>query len=161
MTRLFKRLAKSRSGAAAVEFAIIGPFLITAMLGVFQIGLGMQNYNALRAVSAEMARYTLINYQSGNPIDNTLIRLHGRALAKDPPYNLHSDLLEVTVTTVTTPRLADTMGEDDRAAVSRAHDALDHQLQGSSPGVYAHGRAARRLVRGAAARGRAGVSQRV
>lgn len=109
MTRLFKRLATSRSGAAAVEFAIIGPFLITAMLGVFQIGLGMQNYNALRAVSAEMARYTLINYQSGNPIDNTLIRLHGRALAKDPPYNLHSDLLEVTVTTVTTPRLADTM----------------------------------------------------
>ena len=109
MTRLFKRLAKSRSGAAAVEFAIIGPFLITAMLGVFQIGLGMQNYNALRAVSAEMARYTLINYQSGNPIDNTLIRLHGRALAKDPPYNLHSDLLEVTVTTAATPRLADTI----------------------------------------------------
>lgn len=109
MTRLFKRLAKSRSGAAAVEFAIIGPFLITAMLGVFQIGLGMQNYNALRAVSAEMARYTLVNYQAGNPVDNTLVRLHGRALAQEPPYNLNTELLEVTVTTVATPRLADTM----------------------------------------------------
>jgi Flp pilus assembly pilin Flp len=103
-----RRLRASRSGAAAVEFAMIAPFLITGMLGVFQVGIGMQNYNALRAVSAELGRFTVVNYQTGNRVTNTLIRLRGRAIASAAPYNLKIERLEVIVSNVATPRIAGT-----------------------------------------------------
>lgn len=108
MAAFVRRLRASRSGAAAVEFAIIAPFLLTAMLGVFQVGIGMQNYNALRAVSAEMGRFTVVNYQTGNRVTNQLIRLRARAVASRAPYNLRIERLEVIVTNVPTPRINDT-----------------------------------------------------
>ncbi len=94
---LLKRLRASRSGAIAVEFGLLAPMLLTMMLGVFQIGMGMQNYNALRAVSAEMARYTVVNYQTGNQLDNSLIRMRGRAIATRSPYNLKDSRVEIIV----------------------------------------------------------------
>ena len=105
---ILRRIAASRSGAAAVEFAIIAPFLLTGMLGVFQVGIGMQNYNALRAVSAEMARFTVVNYQTGNRVTNELIRLRARSVASRAPYNLRIERLEVIVSNVATPRITGT-----------------------------------------------------
>ena len=90
MRALASRLLQNASGAVAVEFALIGPLLIAMMLGVFQVGMGMQNYNALRAISADMARYAVVSYQSGNEIDNDAIRFHGRSIATRSPYSLES-----------------------------------------------------------------------
>ena len=60
MTRLFKRLAHDLQGSVAIEFALIGPVFLTMFLGVLQIGIGMQNYNALRGISADVARYAVV-----------------------------------------------------------------------------------------------------
>lgn len=56
-------IRNDRRGSVMVEFAIIGPALLAMLFGVMQFGIGMQNYNALRAVSEEVARYAVINAQ--------------------------------------------------------------------------------------------------
>ena len=66
MRRMISFLRKDQRGSVAVEFALIGPLLIGMLMGVLQIGVGMQNYNALRGISADVARYSVINYQTAN-----------------------------------------------------------------------------------------------
>lgn len=58
-------IRRADDGAVAIEFALIGPALIAALLGVLHIGMGMQSYNALRSVSAEVARTAVVNTHFG------------------------------------------------------------------------------------------------
>ena len=106
---MFTMLRRDCGGSVAVEFALIGPALLTMLFGVLQFGIGMQNYNALRSISAEVARYAVIDAQdaaahSDMTMRDTNIELqaYAREIASVAPYGLHADRLTVTVSSVPT-----------------------------------------------------------
>lgn len=105
---MIRRLLGDSEGSLAVEFALIGPTFIAMMLGVFQIGIGMQNYNALRSVGSDVMRYAVVNYQTNNDLTNTQVRDYARSLAVNSPYLLDSHRLAVSVESVVTSRVAGT-----------------------------------------------------
>ena len=101
-----RRLRSSCDGSVLTEFALLGPTVMALMLGVFQIGIGMQNYNAMRSVASDVMRYAVVNYQTNNDLGNQQLRDYARSLAVKNPYRLESARLAVTVSTVATPRVA-------------------------------------------------------
>lgn len=59
------------SGSAIIEFAILAPTILTLLIGVVQVGLWMQTYNALRSVAADSGRFVAVEYQKpDNRISN-------------------------------------------------------------------------------------------
>ncbi len=109
MTKLLAQLHQDRSGSVIVEFAILGPALLTMLFGVLQFGIGMQNYNALRSVSADVARYAVIDAQDAAAQSdmtlrdtNTELEAYAEEIAGAAPYGLQTDRLTVTVTSVVT-----------------------------------------------------------
>ena len=50
-----RSLLKDRTGSAAIEFGLIAPAFLTMLLGVFQVGVWMQSYNAMRKAITETA----------------------------------------------------------------------------------------------------------
>lgn len=105
---LLQRLGREDRGAVMIEFAILGPLLIIAVLGVYQIGVGMQAYNALRSITAETGRQAAVDYQrtNGNGLDEAQIQDVAEGLAMAPPYNLNPDRLDVSVEEAETQRVA-------------------------------------------------------
>lgn len=106
---LHSRLHRDRSGSVAVEFALIGPTMLAMFFGVLQFGIGMQNYNALRAISADVARYAVVDAQDAAAQSdmtmrdtNTELEDYAREIAGVPPYGLQVSRLTVTVTSVPT-----------------------------------------------------------
>ncbi len=102
-------LGRDSAGSVAIEFALIGPAMFAMLLGVMQIGIGMQNYNALRSVSAEVARYAVINAQDAAAQSNMTLRDtneelqdYAREIATETPYGLQANKLTVTITSVPT-----------------------------------------------------------
>jgi len=106
MTNFIRRLRGDTAGAAAIEFALIGPAFIVMMLGVLQVGMGLQSYNAMRSLSADVARYSMVQYQTGNEVSNSQIRQWTRNHARGAPYMLDPDRLGVTVQDAPTQRVA-------------------------------------------------------
>lgn len=92
-------------GATIIEFALLGPVVIGLMIGVIQIGLAMQSYNAIRSVTAETARYALVEYQQGNAPTNAEIRTQALGIADGPPYLLDRADLTITVSDATVQRV--------------------------------------------------------
>jgi Flp pilus assembly protein TadG len=97
------------TGSVAVEFALIGPAMLAMLLGVLQFGIGMQNYNALRSVAGEVARYAVTDAQDAAARSNMTLRdtntqleQYAREVATDMPYGLQSSRLTATVTSVPT-----------------------------------------------------------
>lgn len=103
-----RRLCRNDRGAVLVEFALLAPVLIVMMLGVLQVGLTMQNYNAVRNVSADIARYAMIQYTDGHPITADALEAHTLAVAEASPYLLSSDRITVHATDVATPQVTGT-----------------------------------------------------
>ncbi len=108
-TKLLTQLHRDRSGSVIVEFAILGPALLTMLFGVLQFGIGMQNYNALRSISADVARYAVIDAQDAAAQSdmtmrdtNTELEAYAEEVAGTAPYGLQTDRLTVTVTSVVT-----------------------------------------------------------
>lgn len=106
---LLDRIEHDTGGSVMVEFALIAPAMLGLMFGVFQFGLGMQNYNALRSISAEVARYAVINAQDAAAHSdmtmrdtNTELQDYAREIATVPPYGLQDSRFTVTVTSVPT-----------------------------------------------------------
>lgn len=93
INRLISALRADRNGSAAIEFALIGPAFIAMFMGVLQIGIGMQNYNALRSISADTARYAVVSYQKGTRINVIDLQDHAIAIGTAPPYGLRRDRL--------------------------------------------------------------------
>ncbi|MGQ7829139.1 TadE/TadG family type IV pilus assembly protein [Altererythrobacter sp. Z27] len=109
MTRLAsfsRKLRRSRDGAVAVEFGLLATIMITMLLGVFQVGIGMQNYNAVRNVSAEVARYTMVQYETGNKLSNSQIRTFALSTARNAPYLLDHTRVEAIVLDASPQRVA-------------------------------------------------------
>lgn len=103
--KIFRHLMGDRSGAIAIEFALLGPLLITMMFGVFQSGIYLQNYNAVRSLGSDAGRIVMIEFQKGNDMANQDIQSVVRGVAVNAPYLLNADRLEVTTTTVPTSRV--------------------------------------------------------
>ena len=98
MTAHLARLWRSDRASSAVEFAILAPFIFALMLGVLQLGFHMQNYNAVRAVATDTARWTIVEYQKGNTLTNEQIESRATAYAVNAPYGLEIDNLAVDAT---------------------------------------------------------------
>jgi Flp pilus assembly pilin Flp len=103
--RSLRRLAADRDGSTMVEFALLAPAFIGMLLGVLQIGIGMQNYNALRGLSADVARYAMIQQARGDPQSNDALKLYAIDAGQGTPYLLN-DSLEPVVTDAATPQVA-------------------------------------------------------
>ena len=93
---LFRRTLADRRGAVIVEFALLGPLAIAMMLGVLQIGIALQSYNAIRNVSADTARHTAVAYQTNNKLSDTQIRQYALATAITAPYLLQNSGLTIS-----------------------------------------------------------------
>lgn len=106
--KLLKLLRRDKGGAATVEFGLLGPAMITMMLGVMQIGTAMWSYNSLRSIASETSRYAVVNYQASNKISNSSISSYATAIATASPYGLTGSSLTVTVSTTSTSRIAGT-----------------------------------------------------
>lgn len=85
-------------GAALVEFALLAPIIFTLLFGVVQVGLHMQNYNAIRNLAVDGARFAVVEYQQGNELSTTAIQAEIESRGFGPKYNLNSNLLAVQVT---------------------------------------------------------------
>jgi len=91
------RLARDEQGSAAIEFGLVAPAFLTLLLGIFQMGIWMQSYNAMRNAVTETARSVAVEYQTGNKLSDTQIEATGLAVATTSPYLLESDSIEVGV----------------------------------------------------------------
>lgn len=105
MRRLLS-LRKNSEGSAAVEFALVGPVFLGMFMGVLQIGVGMWNYNALRGISADVARYAVVNYQTANRLSVVQLQNYATGVATTAPYGLLHERYVVTVAPATTQRIA-------------------------------------------------------
>lgn len=99
-------LRNDNSGSTAIEFALIGPAFLGMFMGILQIGLGMQNYNALRSVSADVSRYAVVNYQTSNRLTTAQLQTYATSIATAPPYGLTSSRFTAVISTATTQRVA-------------------------------------------------------
>jgi Flp pilus assembly protein TadG len=105
LPRLLRAIRLDSTGAAALEFALVGPALIVMLLGVMQIGIGMQNYNALRNVSTEVARYAMVQYATGNNLTNDQLNAYAYNVSENAPYLLQDGRLVAKVTDAATQRV--------------------------------------------------------
>lgn len=103
---LLRRLRTDRDGSVAVEFALIGPALFGMLLGVLHIGIGMQNYNALRSVSGDVARFAVVNYQTRNRLSASQLEDYANGRASQAPYSLQRSRFEAHMAQATTQRVA-------------------------------------------------------
>lgn len=99
-------LLRDSSGAAAVEFAMIAPMLITMVLGVMQLGLAMYSYNSLRGAANDIARYAVIQTQQGTFQNDADLTTQARAIAVAMPYALTTSRLTISVTQPTGQRVS-------------------------------------------------------
>jgi Flp pilus assembly protein TadG len=90
-----------------LEFALLSPLLIFLLVGTLQVGIMLQSYSALHHVTADVARHAMVQYATGNHLDDTELTLFARGKATAPPYMLTSTLV-VTVTDTATPQIAGT-----------------------------------------------------
>ena len=104
--RVFSRLAREDRGSAMIEFALLGPAVIIMMLGVLQVGLGLQSYNAMRSASADIARYAMVQYQTGNKLSASQLRTYARNHSQGAPYLLDPDRLGITVEEAASQRVS-------------------------------------------------------
>lgn len=110
MTRFLSRLRPSElrsdcRGAVIVEFALIGPAFLVMIFGVLQVGIAMQGYNAIRNLSADVARYAVVQGQTGNQLSTTQIRTYAINHAQGAPYLLDGERVNAVVTTAATQRI--------------------------------------------------------
>ncbi len=97
LTTLLRRLRRDPAGSVAVEFAMLGSMFIAMLLAVFQIGIALQAYNAIRSASADVARYAAVQYQTDNRLTNTQLRNFAMARATSNTYLLSANNLNVRV----------------------------------------------------------------
>ncbi|TCJ39217.1 TadE/TadG family type IV pilus assembly protein [Parafrankia sp. BMG5.11] len=90
-------LTRDTAGSAAIEFALIAPVFLMMLLGVFQVGIWLQSYNAMRGAVADTARQVAVEYQTANKLTNAQISNTGLAVATTSPYLLKESRIEVNV----------------------------------------------------------------
>lgn len=99
------RLATNDRGASAIEFAILAPVFFSLMVGVVEVGIYMQNYNAVRSLASDASRFAAVEYQKNNTLGEATLEANIQAMGLASPYNLIDSQLTVTVTEVTPARV--------------------------------------------------------
>jgi len=87
-----KRFWRNRSGAIAVEFAMIMPAFILLAFGVLEFGRALWAYNSLQYAVEEVARVSII--------DSTQTNIAATALAGQVSVGLDPAALAINLTTV-------------------------------------------------------------
>lgn len=100
-----RRLAANERGASAIEFALLAPVFLGLMMGVVEVGLYMQNYNAVRSLASDASRFAAVEYQKNNVLTEDVLEANIQAMGVGLPYNLINTQLTVTVTEVTPARV--------------------------------------------------------
>ena len=98
-------LLRDDRGAMVVEFALLAPAFLVMVFGVMYVGMGLQNYNAIRNLSADIARQALVQQQNGNSLSTSQIRTFAFSRAGGAPYMLDPSRLEVQVDDADTQRI--------------------------------------------------------
>ncbi|KLE33629.1 hypothetical protein AAW01_02685 [Aurantiacibacter gangjinensis] len=101
-----QRIRRDETGAMAIEFALIAPALFLMLFGVMQVGMAMQNYNAIRNVSADVARYAMVQYQTGNELSPSQLRTFAENHALGAPYMLDQNRVRVEIDDSVTQRVS-------------------------------------------------------
>lgn len=103
--RPVRLLSQDRAGSAVIEFALLAPLFFAMMFGVLQVGVYLQNYNAVQSLASDGARYVMVEYQKDNKLTDEQIRrvLLGEAI--NSPYMLDSSRLEIIVDRTGTSRV--------------------------------------------------------
>ena len=97
----FRRLRRDSAGSSAVEFALLAPVFLGLMFGVVEVGVYMQNYNAVRTLAGDAARFATVQYQRNNQVSETTLEDNIAVMGIASPYNLDSNRLTVDVNEVT------------------------------------------------------------
>jgi Flp pilus assembly protein TadG len=103
---LARKLAVSQSGAAVVEFALLGPLFLMLLFGMFQVGIYLQNFNAVQSLASDSARYVMVEYQKSNELTDEQIRSVILGQATNSPYLLDTNRLNITVDSTGASRIA-------------------------------------------------------
>jgi Flp pilus assembly protein TadG len=104
--RFLRHLGTDERGATAIEFALLAPAFITMLFGVLQVGIGLQSYNALRNVSADVARYAMVQYARGNELSAAELQTYVDEAGSGAPYLLAPSELDVVIAPAGVQRVA-------------------------------------------------------
>lgn len=104
---ILSRLGANPTGSVLTEFALLAPVMLMLMIGVFQVAVYVQNYNALRSVVSDTARFVTVEYQKENDLSPDEIHAVLLSQAVGAPYLLDTDRLEISVEPAETSRIAD------------------------------------------------------
>lgn len=74
MRRLRRGLARDQRGGAAIEFAILAPFLFALLLGIVEMGRMFYVRQALEYATEEAARYYMLNPTTASTNVTTALR---------------------------------------------------------------------------------------
>jgi Flp pilus assembly protein TadG len=102
---LTERLARSERGSVLVEFALLTPVFITLLMGILQVGLHVQNANAVRNLASDGARFAVVQYQLDRVSTTDIIETWIQSRGIGDKYNLTNDRLGVTVTEASVSRI--------------------------------------------------------
>lgn len=105
MIDFIRKLRQDTKGAAIVEFALIAPVFMMMTFGVLHVGMLLQNYNAIRNLSADVARYAMVQHQTGNELSNTQLRTFAINKAQGAPYLLVGDRVNAVIETPVNQRV--------------------------------------------------------
>jgi Flp pilus assembly protein TadG len=92
LNRRLRNLAKDRAGVAAVEFALVVPFLLLLAVGTAQFGLVLNNYVVLTAAVADGTRQLALSRGTATPLTNTVNQINSSA------HNLTASNITIEVT---------------------------------------------------------------
>jgi len=97
VSAFIKKLLLDCRASTLVEFAMLAPVFILLLIGMLQIGIQIQNYNAVRNLASDGARYAVVQYQKGIKNSTSSIETWIRARAISGQYSLNTDRLGVAV----------------------------------------------------------------
>lgn len=95
--RLPGRLARDCTASMAVEFALLAPVFLTMFVGLFQVSVYLQNYNAVRSLASDAVRAVTVEYQKENTLSAGQIESVMLAMAVNAPYLLDTDRITINV----------------------------------------------------------------
>jgi Flp pilus assembly protein TadG len=110
------RLGADERGSVLIEFALLAPVFLTLLIGVVQVGLHMQNANAVRNLASDGARFAVVQYQRERNSPTEVIETYIRSEGVGGKYNLATDRLTVTVTEESPSRIAGAIEMEIRVA---------------------------------------------
>ena len=99
--RILKLVSRNERGSSAVEFALLAPVFFALMFGVVEVGIYMQNYNAVRSLAADAARFAAVEYQKNNKVSEATLEANIQSMGLGAPYSLSSSRLTVVVDEIT------------------------------------------------------------